>query len=114
MGELEQEILNLAKVYFDKMDEEIGDEFLLLMIRSVVDGYKNIRNYPLEYTDEMIEDDCVRYFSRRKSNIAMQVLPDLYGRIGAEGVSMLTDAGTTRFWVKEILLGDVVPICEVV
>jgi hypothetical protein len=62
----------------------------------------------------MIEADVLRYFKRRKNNIAFDVIPEMYGRMGAEGLSMLTDAGTSRFWTKQTILTDVVPIVEVV
>ena len=114
MSELEQELLSLTKTYFEKMDEDISDEFLLSLIDSVIDNYKNLRNYPAYYTDEMIEADVNRYFNRRLNNIAFEIIPEMYGRIGAEGLSMLTDAGTTRMWKNMTILHDVVPICEVV
>jgi len=114
MDELEQEILELTKTYFEHMDEDISDSFLLALVKSVTDHYKTLRNYPESYTDEMIEQDVARYFSLRKSYIAFEIIPELYGRLGGEGLSMLTDAGTTRIWKNSVVLHDVVPICEVV
>lgn len=114
MDELKDELLELAQTYFDKMDEDIDEDFILLLIDSVIDYYKNLRNYPASYDDEMIEADVLRYFNRRKSNIAMEIIPEMYGRMGAEGLSMLTDAGTTRMWTKQTILSDVTPICEVI
>lgn len=114
MEELEQEILSLAKIYFQKMDAELEDDFLLLLIQSAIDEYKMRRAYPSYYTDEMIEADMSRYFGLHKKYIAMEVIPELYGRVGGEGLSMLTDAGTTRMWKNSTLYSDVVPICEVI
>ena len=94
--------------------EDITDDVLLLLISSLIDLYKTLRTYPSTYTDEMIEADVERYFKTRKTNIAMVILPDVYGRIGAEGLSMLTDAGTSRFFAKSTLFDDVTPICEVI
>lgn len=111
---MEQEILSLVKTYFFKMDEDIDNDFLLLLVESAIDEYKSKRAYPPDYSDEMINSDVERYFSRHKSYIAMQVIPELYGRIGGEGLSMLTDAGTTRMWKNITLFNDVIPICEVV
>lgn len=111
---MEQELLELTKTYFRLMDEDISDEFLLLLVQAIIDSYKSKRNYPAYYTDDMIDEDVERYFSLRKADVAMTLIPELYGRIGAEGLSMLTDAGTTRIYIKSIMLSDVTPICEVV
>ena len=111
---MEQELLELTKTYFKLMDEDISDEFLLLLVQAIIDSYKSKRNYPSFYTDDMIDADVEQYFGRRKSDVAMSLIPELYGRIGAEGLSMLTDAGTTRIYIKSVMLSDVTPICEVV
>ena len=95
-------------------DNHIDEDFILLLINSIIDNYKNLRNYPASYDDEMIEADVLRYFNRRKANIANEIIPEMYGRMGAEGLSMLTDAGTTRMWTKQTILSDVTPICEVI
>lgn len=114
MEELKQEILDLSMNYFELMDEDISQEFIALLISSLIDNYKTKRNYPESYTEEMINADCIRYFSKRKTDTAMALVPELYGRIGAEGLAMLTDAGTVRMWKDMSILDDVVPLCEVV
>ena len=114
MGELIQEILALTRAYFNKMDESIGDDFQILLIQSAIDNYKNLRNYPESYTDEMIDNDVISYFGRRKANVAMEVIPEMYGRFGAEGLALLTDAGTVRQFKNMTLFADVTPICEVI
>lgn len=111
---MEQDILAMARTYFNTIGEDISDDVLLLMIQSLIDYYKTMRNYPTDYTDDMIEADVERYFGIRKTNIAMSVLPEVYGRFGAEKLSMLTDAGTTRMWSSVPLMNDIVSICEVV
>ncbi len=112
---MDEELLEIAKMYFKRIGEDdIKNDFLLALCQSVIDTYKFKRNYPESYTDEMIEADVNRYFERRKYDIAMTIIPELYGRIGAEGLSMLTDAGTTRLWTKQTILTDVVPIAEIV
>ena len=114
MNELEQEILLLTKSYFEKMDEDISEDFQLQMIRSAIDYYKTLRDYPESYTDEAINADVIRYFSRRKHHIAFEVVPEIYGRMGAEGLALLTDAGTVRQYKVVTMFNDVTPICEVV
>lgn len=109
-----EQIVTLAAEYFARVDETITTEYITVMVNSLIDNYKNKRNYPDYYTDEMIEEDVNRYFGRRKYHVANYLIPEEYGRIGAEGLSMLTDAGTTRMWTKTTILGDVTPICEVV
>lgn len=114
IAELEQEILVLTNAYFDRMDEDISDEFQIPMIESAIDNYKCLRDYPEYYTDEMIEADVIRYFSRRKNHIAFEVVPEIYGRMGSEGLALLTDAGTVRQYKNLTTFADVTPICEVV
>lgn len=114
MGELANEILEISMEYFKVMDKDVDEDFVLLFIQSVMDEYKTLRNYPDDFTDEMIEADVVQYFSRRKNNVAMKLVPELFGRAGGEGLAMMVDAGTTRYWVQTNLLSDVTPYCEVI
>jgi len=119
LTDTEQEIFELAKTYFGLMelatqDQEFPDKFIQLLVDSVFDMYKKLRNYPPEYTREMIDADVYRYFYTHKTYIAAQVIPELYGRVGAEGLAMLTDASTTRMWKNSDILTDVVPIAQVV
>lgn len=111
---MEEEILSMTKSYFKMVGEDLSDEIQLLLIRSLIDNYKAKRAYPAFYTQEMIDEDVNRFLEIRKSEIAMEIIPEMYGRVGGEGLSMLTDAGTTRMWKNSTLLHDVVPICEVV
>lgn len=111
---MEEEILSMTKSYFKMVGEDLSDEIQLLLIRSLIDNYKAKRAYPAFYTQEMIDEDVNRFLEIRKSEIAMEIIPEMYGRVGGEGLSMLTDAGTSRFFAKSTLLHDVVPICEVV
>lgn len=111
---MEEEILSMTKSYFKMVGEDLSDEIQLLLIRSLIDNYKAKRAYPAFYTQEMIDEDVNRFLEIRKSEIAMEIIPEMYGRVGSEGLSMLTDAGTTRMWKNSTLLHDVVPICEVV
>lgn len=108
-----EEILEIARLYFTEIGENLSDEFIFSLINSLIDYYKVLRNYPDAYTDEMIEADVNRYFSRRKNNVAMEILPEMYGRIGGEGLAMMVDAGTTRYWKNMTILNDVTPICEI-
>lgn len=114
MDELRDELLELSQTYFNKMDEDFDRDFVSLLIDSAIDQYKALRAYPESYNDEMIEADVMRYFGRRKANVAFDVIPELYGRVGSEGLSMLTDAGTTRMWTQSKIFSDVAPICEVI
>ena len=114
MDEIIREIFKMTKKYFEIHDEDISDDFIKLLIRSVVDEYKNLRNYPDSWDEDAIDADAERYFERRKANVAMVVIPEIYGKIGAEGLSMLTDAGTTRIWLAQKYMNDVVPFCELI
>lgn len=111
---METEILAIAKTYFEETGEQVSDGFLLSLISTVVEGYMSARNYPESYTDEMINLDTVRYLSLHKHKIATRILPEMYGRVGAEGQQGMTENGITRSWIAENYFSDVRPICGVV
>ena len=53
--DLLDEIVSMAQQYFYVLDDEIGDDtdFLKLLVLSLVDEYKNKRNYPISTTEEV-------------------------------------------------------------
>lgn len=109
-------ILEDAMTYFTFTGEEVDSAFLQLLINAVVDGYKAQRNYPEELADEVIDADVTRYFTRKRTYIATQVIPAVLAKVGAEGISLLIDNQVTKDWKgnNPMLLPDVVPYCGVV
>ena len=114
MKSLEDEIVRQAMSYFTFMKEEdVTEDLVRLLVKSLEDEYKTKRDYPDFYNDDMINADMKRYFKRRASNFALKVIPNMYGRFGAEGQTMLVDNQIERTWEAENWLFDVTPICEV-
>lgn len=114
MTQLGEEIKGMSAAYFAQVGEDVPDALIALLIESITDEYKTLRAYPDSYTDAMIDSDVERYFGTRKANIAVAVIPELFGKIGAEGLSDVTDNGIIKTWLTRHVLNDVLPICEVV
>lgn len=113
MQEIKGSIVENALIYFETTGESISDEFLLLLVDSLVDEYKSKRNYPAYFTEEQIEADVAAYFKRKKSYFAMKVIPAMVGKIGAEGLSSLSDNGISKVFETDTYFSDVIPYCEV-
>lgn len=113
MQSIKRRIVENALIYFANTGEAVDDELLLLFVESLVDEYKAKRNYPDYFTEEQIETDVIQYFSRKQTYFAMKVIPAMVGKIGAEGLSSLSDNQITRSWNKEDYFSDVIPYCEV-
>lgn len=111
---MEEGILEKTKVYFLQTGEKYSDEFLLLLIESLVDEYKKRRNYPYYFDDQQISEDIERYFQNKQSYFAAKVIPAMVGKIGAEGQSSHSENGISRVWEADQWFNDVIPYCEVV
>lgn len=79
-------------------------------VRSAYREVKGIRNYPKDYTEELINSDMERYFS----NIRKLALYD-YNQIGAEGELSHSDNTGSRAWAnRNTCLEGVVAICTLI
>lgn len=110
---LKDEILESVSAYFKQTGEKLDDDFVLLLIESLMDEYKARRNYPAYFTEEQISADVTAYFARKKTYFAMKVIPAMVGKIGAEGLSSLSDNGVSRVFASECYFSEVIPYCEV-
>lgn len=110
---IKDEILEGVSVYFKQTGEKLDDDFVLLLIESLIDEYKSKRNYPAYFTDEQISVDVAAYFSCKKTYFSMKVIPAMVGKIGAEGLSSLSDNGVSRVFTADDYFSDVIPYCEV-
>ena len=110
---IKESIVENTLVYFDTTGESISDEFLLLLVDSLMDEYKAKRNYPGYFTEEQIDADVAAYFNRKKTNFAMKVIPAMVGKIGAEGQVSHSENGISRTWETDACFFDVIPYCEV-
>jgi len=116
---MEQEILEATKAYLNydaDLNEVPEDDFLLLLIDRVIGEYKEQRNYPDGTSDEVIDADVEKYFSKKKGYVACEVIPAMIGKIGSEGMYTLIDNQVTKNWKNPIpvYLPDVVPYGKVV
>lgn len=114
---METEILAAVQTYLTYTGETVDGEFLLLLVRSVIESYKQQRRYPDGMDEEMINADVNKYFANKKTIIATQTIPAILGKVGAEGQSALIDNQVSRYWGNEtfpVYLPDVTPYCEVV
>lgn len=110
---IKYEILEGVSVYFEQTGEKLDDDFVLLLIESLMDEYKAKRNYPAYFTDEQIAADVTAYFGRKQNYFAMKVIPAMVGKIGAEGLSSLSDNGISKVFETDTYFSDVIPYCEV-
>lgn len=110
---LKEEMLDSIEVYFKQTGEKVDEDFVLLLIDSLVDEYKTKRNYPDYFTDEQISADVIAYFTRKKAYFVMKVIPVMVGKIGAEGQVSHSENGISRTWETEGWFGDVIGYCEV-
>ena len=113
MQMIKESIIENALIYFDTTGESISDEFLLLIVDSLMDEYKSKRNYPAYFTEEQIDADVSAYFNRKKAYFSMKVIPAMVGKIGAEGQVSHSENGISRTWETDTWFSDVIPYCEV-
>lgn len=113
MQMIKESIVENTLIYFETTGESISDEFLLLLVDSLVDEYKSKRNYPGYFTEEQIEADVAAYLNRKKTYFATKVIPAMVGKIGAEGQVSHSENGISRTWETDAWFSDVIPYCEV-
>ena len=113
MQMIKESIIENALIYFDTTGESISDEFLLLLVDSLMDEYKAKRNYPGYFTEEQVDTDVAAYFNRKKAYFSMKVIPAMVGKIGAEGQVSHSENGISRTWETDTWFSDVIPYCEV-
>lgn len=93
------EDMELAERIIEELSNEIGtvdsadDELLEQKVHSAIREVMRIRDYPDEYTDDMILKDIKRYHS----TISRLALYD-YNQAGAEGETMHIENNTQRMW----------------
>lgn len=113
MQSIKRRIVENALIYFANTGETVDDELLLLFVESLVDEYKEKRNYPDYFTEEQIETDVIQYFSRKQTYFSVKVIPAVVGKIGAEWQASHSENGISRTWEAEGWFVDVIPYCEV-
>ena len=114
LEKIKESIVENSQEYFKVTGESFKDDFLLLLVDSLVDEYKARRNYPGYFTEDQINADVASYFSRKSAYFAMKIIPTIIGKIGAEGQQSHSENGISRSWEAENWFPDVIPYCEVV
>jgi hypothetical protein len=124
MADIKVEIIEMTETYLTfsgewaKYTADIGasavEDFLGLLIDTLISDYKLKRAYPSSWTEDMISADVERYFSMKKTVIASQIIPAMIGKVGGEGLTHLLDTEINRSWSSLPYLNDVLPICGVV
>lgn len=114
---METEIIAAVQTYLSYTGETVDSNFLLLLVQSVIELYKQQRRYPDSLSQAEIAEDVNKYFTNKVAVIATQTIPAMLGKVGAEGQSALIDNQVSRYWGNDtnpVYLPDVVPYCEVV
>ena len=89
-----------------KADENFDSNLLEIKITNAIREVKAARNYPSTYTEDMIDKDMQKYYSKIR-NI---VLYD-YSHIGAYGENQRNEDGINRVYVeRSSLFNGIIPI----
>lgn len=106
-----EELTQLATEYFESIDELKGEVPPKMLVDFVLEKYKQHRNYPTTFTDEMIEQDMREH----KSTMAMAVV-DIFVKSGAEGETSHSDSGISRHYenayISKSIFNDVLPFVK--
>ena len=115
---METDILTAVQTYLAQTGEaeKYNPEFLSLLVDTVIESYKRQRCYPDGTENEVIDADVEKYFSVKKSYVAMTVIPAMLAKVCGEGLTSIIDNQTSRYWGTDfpVYLPDVVPFCEVI
>lgn len=83
-----------------------------MLIDFVIEKYKQRRNYPPSFKEEMIEEDLFNH----KTTIAMAVI-DMFSKLGAEGEKSHSENGVTRnyenAYISTSIFIDVLPYVNI-
>lgn len=100
-----------AQAYLDSIPELKGEEPSMLLIDFVVEKYKQQRNYPKHFSENMIDDDMMNHLS----TLAMAVV-DLKVKEGAEGETSHGENSTSRSYenayISLSIFNDVLPYVQ--
>lgn len=89
-------------------DPSLSEDMLNIKVDSAIREVKRVRNYPANYTDEMIEKDLAGFYSNIK-NIALYD----YNQIGIEGQSVSNENGENRTFVdRNTLFRGIIPFAR--
>mgnify|MGYP001622924841 CR=1 FL=1 len=109
---MELELLQDFKDYLGYDYEEEQEKTLLFCIKRAVSSFKNKRNYPDYYSEELINKDMEKYYA-----CIFDLCLYWYGKQGAEFEKSHSENGTSHSWDNEsdiYSLHRVMPIARII
>lgn len=109
---MELELLKDLKDYFGDDYLEEQESSMLFCIKRAMRSFKNIRNYPSNYTEEMISKDMERYYS-----CIWDLTLYWIDKQGMEFQNSHSESGTSFSWKDEneiYVLHKVIPIASII
>ncbi len=106
--EIRKSIQDYTKVYLETSNETISDGYISMLIDMLVEKYIDVKSYPSTWSQQDIEDDVTDYFESHSARIASKI-PEIYGRMGAEGEISHNENGINRSFGNASPLYDAFP-----
>ena len=101
-------IQEYVKVYTEKSHETIGDSMVLMVIDMLCEKFIAVKSYPSSWTEEEITFDVNCYFDSHSARIALKI-PEIVGRMGAEGEITHNENGINRTYANGDVLYNAFP-----
>lgn len=106
MDELINELLDDLTAELSVADENFNASLLEIKIKGAYKEVKKARNFPSNYTDEMINEEMDNFYSIIRSIALFD-----YNTIGAEFQKSSNENSVSRTWVnRETLFNGIIPI----
>ena len=99
---------NYVNVYTQESGEAISEGMVSMVIDLLVQKYISIKSYPSNWSQEDIKADVNEYFESHAARIALKI-PEIVGRIGAEGETSHSENGINRSYQHGDVLYDAFP-----
>lgn len=109
---MEKELLQDLKNYLSDDCDGCSDSALLFCIKRAILSFKNKRNYPNTYSEDMIKRDMNKYYA-----CVFDLALYWYNKQGVEFQSSFSESGTSRTWRTEseiYTLHSIIPIARIV
>lgn len=101
-----------AEEYINFIPEMLEQEVSPMLVDFVIEKYKQRRNYPNSFSEDMIDSDLYGHIS----TMAMAIV-DMLNKIGAEGETAHTENSVTRqyenAYISSSIFSDVLPYVNI-
>lgn len=106
---MEEKLITDLTSELELSDENFNSNLLAIKVKNAIADVKEVRNYPDYYTDEMIENDINRYYTK----IRKIALND-YNKIGIDTEKSHTENNVSMNYVdRDKLFNGVLPISRI-